>query len=398
MKLGLGSAVLLLTALVPLRAQMLDRCSPGWSMLNQLREQLTPDTSKDTLELLQVSITKKLENCRGIPDLWYYRALVGDKLRDAKDAAYARKQAASLGSQLLDAKVNPFDAVQAPVAKLPSSVGEKYALVVGIDQFEHVSGLRYAVNDAQSMADVFTDPQIGRFPKSNVFSLLNEAATLQGVRTAIGEIRARAKEGDLIVVYIASHGSPRADDPNGVSYILMHDTKLDSAADLYATSLQMIDLVDTLRRDVRAKRVALILDTCFSGDATASGAPLSRGVHVYTPNPAVGSKTDFSVAVDRFQESAPDGAARVVISASRADETSQEDSQSRHGFFTRYLLEALRENSGKSPLGDVFQVVHDRTIQAIHDRYASSGLTQTPTLRSTPAGLDLVLGVPPTVR
>ena len=392
MRLALGSAVLLVSCLTPLRAQMIDRCSPGWSMLNQLREQLTPDTPKDTLELLQVSIVKRLENCRGIPDLWYYRALVGERLHDVKDAAYARKQATALGSEAQIAKINPFDAAQAAAAKLSRTIGEKYALVVGINEFQHAAPLHFAVNDAQSMADLLSDPQVGRFRRSNVLCLLNQAATLQGVKTAIGEIRARANEGDLIVIYIASHGSPRADDPNGVSYVLMHDTKRDNAADLYATSLQMIDLVYILRRDVRAKRVALILDTCFSGDATASGA------HVYTASKAVGPATDFSVAADRFEDRAPDGAARIVISASRADEQSQEDSDAGHGYFTRYLLEALREKGGANPLRGIFQAVHDRTMQAVRDRYASFGLTQTPTLRGTPAGLDLVLGAAPSAQ
>jgi hypothetical protein len=389
---ALGAAFFLLSTGLVLHAQMMDRCSPGWSMLNQLREQLTPETPQETLELLHVSIAKRLENCRGIPDLWYYRALVSERVHDLKDANYARQKAAEQGSQALLGKVSPFDAPPPVVAaKLSPTIGEKYALVVGINEFEHASSLRFAVNDAESVADLLADPQVGRFRKSNVFRLTNGDATLQGVKTAIGEIRARAKEDDLIVVYIASHGSPREEDPNGVSYILMHDTKFNDAANLYATSLQMIYLVDILRRDVRAKRVALILDTCFSGDATSS-----RGVVVHTPNKAVGPASDFSVAADRIEDKAPDGAARVVISASRANEQSLEDNG--HGYFTRFLLEALRQNGGANSMRDVFQVVHDRTVDAVRERFGARGMTQTPTLRSTPAGLDIVLGAKASVQ
>ena len=388
MRLALFVSVFLAAVATPLHCQMVDRCSPGWSMLDLLREQLTPATPRETLELLQAGVTKRLENCRGIPDLWYYRALIGERLHDQKDAAYARKEAAALDSVALLAKVDPFDAAKAASARLSPRVRDKYALVVGVNEFQHAPPLRSAVNDAQSMADLLTDPQIGRFRKSNVFCILNQAATLEGVKTAIGEIRSRAQADDLIFVYIASHGSPREDDPNGVSYILMHDTKRDTAADLYATSLQMIYLVDILRRDVRAKRVVLVLDTCFSGDATAGGAA------VHTANAAVGAATAFSVAADRFEDEAPDGAARVVISASRAEEQSQEDSDTGHGYFTRFLLDVLREKGGASPLREVFQSVHDRTSTAVRERYASFGLTQTPTLRSTPAGLDIVLGAP----
>jgi hypothetical protein len=385
MKLRGLCGVAVLAAVAPVAsAQMSDRCSPGWSMLNRLREQLTPETTIDSLKLLQVSIQRHLTACREIPDLWYYRALVDERIKDTKDATYSRQQAESFGSEALRAKFNPFVKSEeaAPVA-LSSSIREKYALVVGINEFEHAPHLNYAVNDAQGVADLLTDPQVGRFPKDNVQRLLNEEATLGGVRTAIGKIRERVKADDLVVVYIASHGSPRAVDPNGVSYVVMHDTKLDTAANLYATSLQMIDLVEIMRRDVQAKRVVLILDTCFSGQATGS-----RGVSLIH-SPQAGPESEFSTATDKFEDATTKGVARVVISASRADEESREDSNLRHGFFTYFLLDALKKNGGMSPLNEVFQTVRERTSQTVHDRFSVS---QTPTIRGTAEGMSIVLG------
>jgi len=371
------SALVLGAAL--LHAQVADRCAPGWSTLNMVREQLTPDTPKETLELLQARINRHLSVCREIPDLWYYRSVVADRLHDTKDADYARREASSRHSQALLGKVNPFDATAPPSPTLPANLGQKYAVVVGINKFENAPELHYAVNDARGFADLLTDPQAGRFRKENVATLLDSGATLNGIRTAIGGIRERVKPEDLVVVYIASHGSPRASDPNGVSYVITYDTKIDTAANLYATSLQMIDLVEILRRDVKARRVVLILDTCFSGDATGS----DRGIAL--------PPTDFSAAVDRFEDKTK-GAARVVISASRANEVSREDPGLQHGYFTYFLLQALKNNGGNSPLGDIFQFVHDRTLQAVHDRF---GASQTPTMRNTPEGLSLVLGAPP---
>ena len=388
MELRAFCSIAVLAAMAPIAdAQMSDRCSPGWSLLNRLREQLTPETTVSSLELLQVSIQKHLVACREIPDLWYYRALVDERLRDAKDATYSRQQAESLGSAALRARVNPFaTGAEVAPATLSARIREKYALVVGINQFENVRGLNFAVNDAASVAELLTDPQVGRFPKDNVQQLLDKDATLSGVRTAIGKIRERAKPDDLVVVYIASHGSPRKDDPNGVSYVVMHDTKTDSAANLYATSLQMIDLVEILRRDVQAKRVVLILDTCFSGDATGTRVSL-----VHSSSQAVGPESEFSAAADKFEDATAKGVARVVISASRADEESQEDGKLRHGFFTYYLLDALKKNGGMSSMNEVFQSVRDRTSQTVHDRFA---ISQTPTIRGTAEGLSIVLGAP----
>jgi uncharacterized caspase-like protein len=189
-----------------------------------------------------------------------------------------------------------------------------------------------------------------------------------------------------VVVYIASHGSPRESDPNGVSYVIMHDTKVDSAANQYATSLQMIDLVEILKRDVQARRVVLILDTCFSGDATGA-----RGVMVHSSDKTLGTESEFSAAADRFEDKTSSGAARVIISASRADEASREDDALGHGYFTYYLLESLKKSGGGSPLSEVFRSVHDSVAKAVQERY---GVSQTPTMRSTPEGLNVVLGAP----
>jgi uncharacterized caspase-like protein len=389
MKLHVFCGLAMLSALAPLsKGQMSDRCSPGWSMLNQLREQLAPDLSGDALQLLQVRIQRHLRACPEIPDLWYYRALVDDRLKDTKDATLSRKEAESRGSGALRGQLNPFDPKAAPepaVAALPNRIRQKFALVVGINEFENAPRLNYAVNDAQGVADALTDQQAGRFPTENVFRLVNQEATLTGVRTAIGKIRERAGPEDLVVIYIASHGSPRQDDPNGVSYVVMHDTKIDNAADLYATSLQMIELVEILGRDMRAKREVLILDTCYSGDATGT-----RGMRVHSPNSDVGPQSEFSAAADRFEDKTVKGVARVVISASRADEQSREDPKLQHGFFTYFLLDSLRKNGGMSPLSEVFQSVHDRTSQAVRERF---GVSQTPTVRSTSEGLNIVLGL-----
>ncbi len=367
--------------------QMSDRCAPGWSMLNRLREQLTADTSVDSLRLFQVSIQRHLGACPDIPDLWYYRAVVGDRLRDLKDAAFAREEAESRGSEALRARLNPFAAAgEVEAATLSGRIGEKYALVVGINEFEHAKHLNYAANDAIGIADILTDEKVGRFPKDHVLRLVNGEATLAGVRTAIGTIRERAKPDDLVVVYIASHGSPRGMDPNGVSYVVMHDTKIDTAANLYATSLQMIDLVEIMRRDVRAKRVVIILDTCFSGDATGSRVSL-----VHSPSPDLGPPSEFSAAADKFDDKNAKGVARVVISASKADEESQEDAKLQHGYFTYFLLDALKKNGGSSPLSEIFESVRERTQQTVRERY---NLLQTPTIRGTAEGMSIVLGAP----
>jgi hypothetical protein len=148
-------------------------------------------------------------------------------------------------------------------------IREKWALVVGVGTFKdpNVRPLTLATKDARDLTAAITNPNVGRFRRENVRTLVDSEATLQNIRTAIGWVRERADRNDRLLLFFASHGSPRELDPNGVSYILTNDTDTTDAATLYGTSLQMIDLVENISRDIRAARVVLVLDTCYSAAA-----------------------------------------------------------------------------------------------------------------------------------
>lgn len=370
-----------------LSGQISDRCSPGWAMLNQLREQLSADTPLSTLQLLRSSVETRLRSCREIPDLWYMRSRISERLKDARDAKYARDQAADGNSQLLASAFDPFTSTPVPTAvaarPLSKNIREKWALVVGIDEFQdpNIRKLNYTGDDARGFAKLLTDSDGANFKKDNVFTLTNQQATLLGIRQAIGRLREVSKPDDLVLVYMASHGSPRESDPNGVSYVITYDTRLDTPANLYATSLQMIDLSLLLRRDIQARRVVLILDTCYSGDATGA-----RGVQVHAPEKIVGAPSAFSAALNGFSS----GAARVVMSASRAEQPSWESPVLGHGYFTYFLIEALRQSHGQMPLEKVFDYVRDHTQQAVQKDHP--GVSQTPTIQDNPDGAAIVLG------
>ena len=387
MKFRLHCAAALGIAALPLFAQPSDSCSPGWNMLNQLREQLTPDTSNDTLALLRSKAESRLRVCRNIADLWYYRYLIAQRLNNSSDATYSLKLAKELDSAALRDGFNPFNkAPSAPTTgPLSKAIHEKWALVVGVGQFQdasHIQKLSYTVSDATAFASMLSGPNLG-FKKDHVLQLVDGQATLLGIRTAIGQLREKVTEDDLLVVYMASHGSPRQSDPNGVSYVLTYDTKIDSAASLYATSLQMVDLAQLLKRDIRARRLVLILDTCFSGDATGA-----RGAQVYSSPQVVGSRPEFSTALEGFAGS--DG--RVAMSASRADQESWESARLQHGYFTYFLMEALRQNDGKIPLGHAFSQAREQTMKAVAQDHPPA--QQEPTIQQSPAGGAIVLGAP----
>src|SRR5258708_2873151 len=194
----------------------------------------------------------------------------------------------------------------------------------------------------------------------------------------MGWMRANALPDDLVVIYISSHGSPRNIDPNGVSYIIMNDTDLGDSAKLYATSLQMIDLVQQINREIKARRVVLFLDTCYSGDASNAGREgdgSRRVMPVWAQTPPTGesaAETAFSAALRNLKI----GAGRAVITASRANEESWENTKLQHGYFTYYLINALLEKDGLQPLSDIFPNVKENVSRSVRSDH--EGKTQTP--------------------
>src|ERR1035438_5976944 len=162
---ALPLAVLLLMPALPGLAQPSDACSPGWHMLNQLREQLTPETSTGMLALLHSKAESRLRVCRDIPDLWYYRYLIAQRLNNSADAAYALKIAREMDSAALRDAFNPLTKPPAsalpPPAPLPKTVRDKWALVVGVGKFQetsHISSLSYTVGDATAFTALLASP------------------------------------------------------------------------------------------------------------------------------------------------------------------------------------------------------------------------------------------------
>jgi len=269
--------------------------------------------------------------------------------------------------------------------------------VVGINEFrdDRIAPLNFAVKDSSDFVNFLEDPNGGRFKPARIEHLVNQRATLSGIREALGRLRVNAKPDDLVVVYLSSHGSPRDSDPNGVSYIITHDTDLGGPDKLYATSLQMIDLVQMLNRDLRARRVVLILDTCFSGDARSgmgTGGAGSKAIErVWPATPAADSpaSTAFSEALQNLKV----GYGRAVITASRADELSWESSELHNGYFTYLLLDVLRAAHGTESLDKVFpRVSANVSSQVKKERNAS----QNPSCEFREYAASIVLGVPET--
>lgn len=205
--------------------------------------------------------------------------------------------------------------------------GKIWAVVIGISQYKGVQPLRYADKDAEAFHEYLTQ-YIG-VPKDQITLLLNDRATLMTLKRTLGtELKRKAGEKDTVIVYYAGHGAPEADasagDDDGLEkYIVPYDA---DPRDLYSTGLPMRE-VETIFQRLTPERIIFITDSCYSG-ATAGRtfATASRR----------------AVVSETFLSRLSKGKGRVVLTASKASEVSEEREDLGHGVFTYYLLEGLK--------------------------------------------------------
>jgi hypothetical protein len=205
--------------------------------------------------------------------------------------------------------------------------GKVWAVVIGISKYKTVHPLRYADLDALAFHEYLTR-NVG-VPTEQITLLLNEQATLTSLKRTLGtELKRKAAEKDTVIIYYAGHGAPEADasasDDDGMEkYIVPYDA---DPRDLYTTGLPMRE-VETIFNRLAPERVIFISDSCYSG-ATAGRtfATASRR----------------AIVSESFLNRLSKGKGRIVLSASKASEVSEEREDLGHGVFTYYLLEGLR--------------------------------------------------------
>ena len=262
------------------------------------------------------------------------------------------------------AKSNSRSAVDRPIK-------DKWAVVVGISEFaDKKINLRYPAKDATDFYNFLVSD--GGFKKDHVRLLVNEKATRSNILSTIGDrwLPRLAHPDDLVVVYISSHGSPADLDVGGVNYVVAHDTDTES---LYATGLPLQDLMRIIKARVHCDRVVMILDACHSGAASAESKGLVRAANV-----------DASAVVA--------GTGQLVIASSQPSKVSWEKKNYQNSVFTRRLIDALKQNGGRTPLGAAFQNMKDNVEnEVLRDR----GQMQTPELKSRWDGSELCLSAPP---
>jgi hypothetical protein len=367
-----------------------ESCGAGKDLVVQALEHLRANSTPGELQDANQLLKRSSELCAESGEAWYFRSLVESRLGHAPVAAYALRQASLFPSEAQRDALNPFVLSTPPPAHAPvlPPIRQRWALIVGVGTFiddPNIPNLAFTSNDAESFRDVLIDPKIGGFRKENVRLLTNGDATLESIKESLNWLARSASPDDLVVVYIASHGSARDADTAGANYILTHDTRIGQDHDpdkLYASALPMVQLADDVATRFKARRTAIFLDTCYSAGAIAKKSEVSQ----------TGFKS-ASLSKAAFEQISQ-GSGRIIFAASDTEQESLQSKQLQHGYFTFYLIEALKKNPG-APLSQIYSQVRQDVSGRVDKDYELYGLHQTPVMSRSADDADFSMGVSP---
>jgi len=197
-----------------------------------------------------------------------------------------------------------------------------WALIIGIDKYENVQHLNYAVKDAESIQDILVNTF--NFPEGNITLLKNKDATKQNIIQAFSDITTKAEESDRVLIYFAGHGD--TDDlPEGgeMGYLLPVNGNNEN---LYISSIGM-DELKKISLMSKAKHLLYLVDACYGGIAT------------------IGSRGLDSKTTPNYIEKITKNKSRQIITAGGRGEQVIEKSEWGHSAFTLNLNRGLKDGN-----------------------------------------------------
>lgn len=220
-----------------------------------------------------------------------------------------------------------------------------YTAFIGVNRYEdpHIDELKGAKRDALALWALWKDT----VPQSQTTLLINDQATVAGIRGVLENTLGAAGEDDVVILSFSGHGTRN-------HRLVAYDTR-NTASDLGATTIPMEELAAIFKAS-KARQVVCILDCCFSGHAPArviEDTPVQRG--------------------NFFDLEVFDGAGRFLIAASKLDEPALE--YRGHGLLTNALIECLKAAADPVDLATVLSEVQKR----VRAEAEGLGETQTPT-------------------
>jgi hypothetical protein len=289
----------------------------------------------------------------------------------------------------------------------PGPIRNRYALVVGVGRFRYgINPLEFAGRDALAFYQFLTDQRRGQFRAENVTFLTEENATRSNIAQALNRLRQIAEEDDLVTIYMSSHGSPP--DKKGAVNIVTYDTETTPRERIWYTSITE-EMLKEFVEGVRAKRLVMVLDTCYSNGAYRAvpgflppggkslgadeneGYGISReyGKRLFGAKDLVLESEPTRGATSKaIGAGAPEPWGKVLIGASGSGEKSWESDKLRNSIFTYYFVDGLSRYNGS--VQQAFNYAKPRVVSYVKEEKGPD-IDQNPQAMATVTNWDMRL-------
>ncbi|MEW6545204.1 MAG: SUMF1/EgtB/PvdO family nonheme iron enzyme [Nitrospirota bacterium] len=226
--------------------------------------------------------------------------------------------------------------------------GKSWAVVIGIDQYEKVRRLKYAVADARAVAD-----ELGR-RGYQVAALYDQQATRRNILKELGDkLVDRVGEPDRVVIYYAGHGeTKKSKGGKEMGYLLPVNGEQDALAE---TAISM-GLIKELADALPSKHVLFLVDVCYGGIAGQQ------------------FRSTLPPMTEAYLKTITREKGRQLITAGGPDQQAMEAPEWGHSVFTYYLLEGLRKgladlnDDGIVPASELYSYLESRVFSAAQSK------------------------------
>lgn len=227
----------------------------------------------------------------------------------------------------------------------------KFALVVGVEKYASLPSAEHAVRDAKSMKAYLL---AAGYPERNIVLLTDQQAGKSGLEKYLDAwLPKNTDEKSSVLFYFSGHGAPNPDDDQ--AYLVPWDGDPKFLANTGYPVKRLYERLNALK----AKRVLVTMDACFSG--TGGRSVLAKGTRPLIAKVDLGAGT----------------AGRVqALTASASDEITGTDEDSGHGLFTYQLLKGLSAKNGKA----TFKELYNYLTPKVRDAARRENRDQTPQL------------------
>ncbi|MBF0444760.1 MAG: caspase family protein [Magnetococcales bacterium] len=236
-----------------------------------------------------------------------------------------------IGKAQNDKKIIVSQEYKKPFAKASSATdninfGNYHALVIGINQYQHLPNLKTAVNDARTVATLLQNEfgfKVKRLENSSRKSIL----------TALNNYRNKLGSQDNLLIYYAGHGL--VDKGKDSGYWLPSEAVQGNDVDWIP-----LDQITSTLRAIEAKHIMVVSDSCYSGK-------LTRGLKVVHKTPS-------------YYEKMAKTKARVVMTSGGLEPV--EDGSGEHSVFAKAFLRSLSESPKVIDGMDLFSQIRERVM------------------------------------